>query len=364
MKKKFSFLLTTVLAAGTILAACGSGDDEANEGQGADGGAEGGGFSAKMVTDEGGVDDKSFNQSAWEGLQAFEGDFDDIEIEYLQSNSASDYAPNLNRLARDGSDITFAIGFLMEDDIREIANQHQDNNFAIVDTVVTDGDDNLIDNIANITFAEHQGSFLVGVVAGLQTETDQVGFIGGVESALISKFETGFKAGVLAVNPDAQISVQYAQSFNDASLGQGIADSMYGSGIDIIYHAAGGVGNGVFTEATDRARNGENVWVIGVDRDQHEEGEYDGGNVTLTSMVKRVDEAVYQVSEQTMNGDYPGGQILEFGLEDNGVGIAETQDNVSDEALQAVEEYKQMILDGEIDVPQNDEEFEEYQSNL
>ncbi|RNA68499.1 BMP family lipoprotein [Alteribacter keqinensis] len=361
MKKKFSFLLTTVLAAGTLLAACGGGGN-GDEEQGADG-AEGDVFSAKMVTDTGGVDDRSFNESAWAGLQAFEDDFD-VEVDYLQSGDASDYAPNLNRLAREGTDLTFAIGFLMEDDIRSVAEQNADQQFAIVDTVVANDDGDTYENIANITFAEHQGSFLVGVVAGLQTETDQVGFIGGVESPLISKFENGFKAGVLAVNPDAEITVQYAQDFNDASRGQGIADTMYGGGVDIIYHAAGGTGNGVFTEAIDRARNGENVWVIGVDQDQHAQGDYDGGNVTLTSMIKRVDEAVYQVSEQTMNGEYPGGEIIEFGLEDNGVGIAETQDNVSEEALQAVEEYKQMILDGEIDVPHNDDEFEEYESSL
>ncbi|WP_096439908.1 BMP family lipoprotein [Alteribacter populi] len=363
MKKKFSFLLTTVLAAGTLLAACGQDDGDADEAQG-DNGAEGGSFSAKMVTDTGGVDDRSFNESAWDGLERFGNDFDDVEVDYIQSGDASDYEPNLNRLAREDTDIVYAIGFLMEDDIRTVAEQNDDKQFAIVDTVVENEDGDTYENIANITFAEHEGSFLVGAVAGLQTDGDHVGFIGGVESPLIKKFENGFKAGVKAVNPDAEISIQYAQDFNDASRGQQIADTMYGNGADIIYHAAGGTGNGVFTEAIDRARGGEDVWVIGVDQDQHEQGAYDDGNVTLTSMVKRVDEAVYQVSEQTMNGEYPGGEIIEFGLDDNGVGIAESQENVSEESLQAVEEYKEMILNGDVDVPQTDEEYEEYESNL
>ncbi|UTR09123.1 BMP family ABC transporter substrate-binding protein [Evansella sp. LMS18] len=377
MKKRFMTLLTSVLAAGTLLAACGEGNN--NEGDTTPVGGnnnndnnnngeevtqeEDGDFSARMVTDVGGVDDRSFNESAWDGLQEFGADYD-VEVDYIQSSDASDYAPNLNRLARDNTSISFAIGFLMEDDIREVAQRHEDLNFAIVDTVVTDDDGNTLPNLANITFAEHEGSFLVGVVAGLQTENDHVGFIGGVESPLIKKFENGFKAGVLSVNPDAEISIQYAQDFNDASRGQQIADTMYGNGADVIYHAAGGTGNGVFTEAIDRARNGENVWVIGVDQDQHAQGQWDDGNVTLTSMVKRVDQAVYQVSEMTMEGNFPGGDILEFGLEDQGVGIAETTDNVEQESLDAVEDYKQQILDGDIEVPQTDEEFEEFEASL
>lgn len=377
MKKRFMTLLTSILAAGTLLAACGEGDN--NEGDTTPVGGnnnndnnnngeevtqeETGDFSARMVTDVGGVDDRSFNESAWDGLQEFGADFD-VEVDYIQSSDASDYAPNLNRLARDNTSISFAIGFLMEDDIRDVAQRHEDMNFAIVDTVVTDDDGNTLSNLANITFAEHEGSFLVGVVAGLQTESDHVAFIGGVESPLIKKFENGFKAGVLSVNPDAEISIQYAQDFNDASRGQQIADTMYGNGADVIYHAAGGTGNGVFTEAIDRARNGENVWVIGVDQDQHAQGQWDDGNVTLTSMVKRVDQAVYQVSEMTLEGNFPGGEILEFGLEDQGVGIAETTDNVEQESLDAVEDYKQQILDGDIDVPQTDEEFEEFEASL
>lgn len=375
-------MLSSVLAAGTLLAACGEGNDDTtpidsgdnNGNEAVDNNADNNagnndgnevvedtdGFVAQMVTDVGGVDDESFNQSAWAGLTLFGEEYPDTEVGYVQSADASDYAPNLNRIARAGSDISFAIGFLMEDDIRTVAAQNEDQNFAIVDTVVMDENDELIPNIANITFAEHEGSFLVGVVAALHTETNQVGFIGGVESPLIKKFESGFKAGVKYVDSDIEIATQYAQDFNDASLGQQIGNTMYGNGADVIYHAAGGTGNGLFTEANDRARNGEEVWVIGVDQDQSHLGE----DITLTSMIKRVDEAVFQVAEMTMNGEYPGGQTLEFTLEDAGVGIAETTDNVSDEALDAVEEYMNMIINGDIVVPQTDEEYEEFESDL
>lgn len=381
MKKRMMMVLSSVLAAGTLLAACGENDNgdttpindggnnnnevTENEGNNNEATGDGEAFSSKMVTDVGGVDDRSFNESAWAGLTLFGEDYPDAEVNYVQSSSAADYAPNLNELARQDTDLTFAIGFLMEDDIRTIAQQHEDKQFAIVDTVVMGEDDTPVSNIANITFAEHEGSFLVGAVAAMHSESNHIGFIGGVESPLIKKFESGFKAGAMYVNSDIEIDIQYAQDFNDASKGQQIADVMYGNGADIIYHAAGGSGNGLFTEAIDRARSGENVWAIGVDQDQAlTEGEWDEGNVILTSMVKRVDQAVYQVSENTMNGEFPGGEILEFGLEDDGVGIAKTRDNVSDEALEAVEEYDAMILNGEIDVPKTDEEYEAFISSL
>ncbi|WNF37465.1 BMP family ABC transporter substrate-binding protein [Bacillaceae bacterium IKA-2] len=361
-KRKFPILISLALAAGTLLAACGQenepedpaetpGEEQQNDAAV----EEATDFSVKMVTDTGGVDDKSFNESAWEGLQNFGADFGG-EVDYLQSGDAADYQPNLNRLVREGNDLVLAIGFLMADDIKAVAEQQPEAQLAIVDSVVADDAGNPIGNIAHITFKEHEGSFLVGVAAALQTKTDKVGFIGGVEFDLIKKFENGFKAGVHSVNPNIEVVVQYAQSFNDANIGRQIADAMYDGGADVIYHAAGGTGIGLFTEAKNRKREGQDVWAIGVDKDQHEEGLPE--NVILTSMVKRVDQAVYQVSEQTMNGDFPGGQIIEFGLADEGVGIAPTTENLSAEILQEVENYKEKILNGEIDVPKTDEEFE------
>jgi basic membrane protein A len=365
VKTKKGIFASIVLSAGLLLAGCGTADEE-EAGNGGTGGKNGNNdFKVAMVTDTGGVDDKSFNQSAWEGLQAFGDEFGLEEGEgykYLQSNSASDYAPNLNSLVRDDYNLVYGIGYLLASDVKRVAQQKKDAQFAIVDSVITDEDGNLIKNIANITFKEHQGSFLVGLVAGKQTTTNKVGFVGGVEGALIKKFENGFKAGVKAANPDAEIIVQYAEDFGAPEKGQAISNTMYENGADIIYHAAGGTGNGVFTEAKNRKKQGEDVWVIGVDRDQYEEGLPE--NVTLTSMVKRVDTAVYEVSKQTMDGNFPGGEIVEFGLEDQGVGIAPTTENVSEESLQLVDEYKQKIIDGEITIPATDEEYETYLGSL
>jgi basic membrane protein A and related proteins len=364
MKRKFGFALSLVLAAGTLLSACGQTDKQQDAGEGDKKAVN---FKVGMVTDTGGVDDKSFNQSAWEGLQKFGKEFNLKEGEgyrYLQSNEQADYEPNLTKFADAGYDLTFGIGFLLEDPVQKVAQQNPNSKFALVDSLFFDesGKPVTIDNAVNITFREEQGSFLVGVVAAKHTKTNKIGFIGGVESPLIKKFENGFKAGVKAVNPKAEVIVQYAGDFNDAAKGSSIAATMYGKGVDIIYHAAGGTGNGVFTEAKNRKKNGEDVWVIGVDRDQHEEGMPE--NVTLTSMVKRVDVAVYEVAKRTMEGDFPGGENVVFGLEEEGVGIAPTTDNVSEEALKLVEEYKQKILKGEIKVPATDEEFAEFEKSL
>ncbi|WP_062052285.1 BMP family protein [Bacillus sp. JCM 19034] len=355
-----------------IIAGCGTaGDETAEEIPGDDIGEqqqEGADFTVGMVTDVGGIDDKSFNQSAWEGLKEFGEEYgleQGAGYRYVQSADIADFEPNIRNLVREGTSLSWGIGYLMNDAIASVAKQNEDAQLAIVDSVVTDDDDNMISNVVNVTFKEHEGSFLVGVAAGLQSETDRVGFVGGVESELIKKFENGFKAGVKAVNPNAEISVQYAESFNDDTAGAQIANTMYSQGADIIYHAAGATGYGVFNEAINRVRNGENVWVIGVDRDQHEEGIYEGDqSVTLTSMVKRVDRAVYLVSERAMNGDFPGGEVLEYGLDDEAIGIAPTTDNMSEEALEGIEEYIEDILEGEINVPETDDEYEEYLESL
>lgn len=358
-KRKFGLALSLVLAAGTILGACGNNDEKDPEKDSATAPKEEAKFSVAMVTDIGGVDDKSFNQSAWEGIEEF-GQENGIEegptgYSYLQSKSDADYATNLNTLVRNNFDLIYGIGYLLQPDVEAIAKQHPDSKFAIVDSEVA------ADNVASITFKEEQGSFLVGVVAGLSTKSNKVGFIGGVDGELINKFEVGFEAGVKSVNPDATVEVQYANSFGDAAKGKEIANSMYKQNIDIIYHAAGGSGNGVFTAATEiKAADPEaNVWVIGVDRDQAVEGNVPGTdlNVTLTSMMKRVDVAVKDVATKALNGEFPGGKTIAYGLEENGVGIAPTQDNVSPEALKAVEEWTEKIKSGEIKPPTTREEL-------
>ncbi|WP_458415290.1 BMP family lipoprotein [Schinkia sp. CFF1] len=363
MRKKAGLFISILLAASFVLGGCGTaGDKDNNKGNAGENKPAGGkdGFSVAMVTDIGGIDDKSFNQSCWEGLQAFGADQGLKEGEggytYLQSTSDADYMPNLNKLVRKNYNLIFGVGYLMTDAVTEIADQHKDTEFAIIDSVVDKP------NVASITFKEHEGSFLTGVVAGLMTKTNKIGFVGGVEIPLIEKFESGFRAGVKAVNPKATVQVQYAGAFDKADSGKQIASGMYASGIDIIYHSAGQTGNGVFSEAKDlKAKDPKReLWVIGVDKDQALEY---GNEVTLTSMVKRVDLAVQDVAKKAKDGKFPGGETLEYGLDVDGVGIAETKDNLPKDVLQAVDDWKQKIVNGDVKVPLTRAEYDKFEAS-
>ena len=350
-KRKFGLLITSVLAAGAVLAACGEGE-EANDNGSSNGGSNGGDdFTVAMVTDVGGVDDKSFNQSAWEGIQKFGADNNLSEGEgyaYLASKTDADYKSNLDSLIRRDFDLVFGIGFLMADAIAEAAADNPDDKFAIVDDDVAQAE-----NIANVMFKEQEGSFLAGVAAAKMSKTGKIGFVGGMDIPVIHRFHAGFVAGAKAANPDIEIEVNYVGAFDKADLGKIAANSMYSSGVDIIFHAAGASGNGVFAEAKERKAKDANadVWVIGVDRDQYAEGQVDANtNVTLTSMVKRVDQAVIDVSNRTKDGDFPGGEVTWYGLAEDGVGLADDRGVISEDVMKEVETYKEQIISGEIKV--------------
>lgn len=335
MKKAFKLSLVMLLAMTVILAGCGK-NENSNTGAKSD-------IKVGMVTDVGGVNDKSFNQSAWEALEGLNKEAG-VEVKYLQSKSNADYQPNLNQFIKDGYNLTWAIGFDLGDALGKVAADNPDANLAIIDSVVD------APNVQSVTFSENEGSFLVGVVAGLTTKTNKVAFIGGMESPVIKRFELGFTAGVKAVNPDAKVTNTYAGAYDKPDIGKSMATTLYDDGNDIIFPAAGATGNGVFNEATSRNKaGGEKVWVIGVDKDQSIEF---GDDVTLTSMVKRVDEAVKMVSQQVVDGTFAGGKTTVLGLKDNGVGLPETSKaNVSEEILAKVEEFKKQIIDGTITVP-------------
>ncbi len=306
-------------------------------------------FSVGLVTDTGGIDDKSFNQGTWEGVERFAADTGANKT-YAQSNSDADYIPNLSTFAEEEHDLIIAPGFLFADAIAEVAGNFPEQNFLIIDSVVGD-----LANVASAVFSEEQGSFLVGVAAGKAAQDagkDTVGFIGGGDFDLIWRFEAGFEAGVKAVDANMTVLSDYVGDFVDAGKGQSIASKMYDEGAYVIYHAAGGAGNGLIKEAKDRRTNGEDVWAIGVDKDQYDDGIYDGENsAILTSMMKRVDVAAYTVAEQTMNGAFPGGEVLAFTLENGGVGIPENNPNLSDEITALVADYETKVKSGEIEVP-------------
>lgn len=338
-----------VLAASTILGACGGDKEETKTGNGGEKESD---FSVAMVTDIGGVDDKSFNQSAWKGLQEFGADNGlekgDGGFDYLQSKSDADYNTNLNKLVRRDFDLVFGIGFLMEKSVNDIAAQQKEAHLAIIDAVVDQP------NVASVLFKEQEGAYLAGVAAALMTKSKKIGFVGGMEIPVIERFEAGFLEGVKAVDPSINVDVQYTGKFDDAALGKTTANRMYSSGVDIIFHAAGGTGNGVFSEAKELKTKDPDayVWVIGVDSDQYEEGAVGDDNVTLTSMLKRVDVAVKNLSEMAKDGKFPGGETTVYGLAEEGVALADSRGAIPEDVLAQIDEYAKKIADGDVVVPE------------
>ncbi|EES71413.1 basic membrane protein [Paenibacillus sp. oral taxon 786 str. D14] len=359
MNKAFKLSLLLVLAFTLVLAGCGNNNaannggttNAGNAGNTADNTQAGNGETATdaskikvgLVTDVGGVNDKSFNQSAWEALTELNKETG-LQTKYLQSNQSSDYVPNLNQFVQGGYDLTWSIGFDLGDATLQVAQANPNAKMAIIDNVVD------APNVESVTFAENEGSFLVGVVAGLTTKTNKIGFIGGAESPVIKRFEVGFQAGVAAVNPDAKVTVTYAGAYDKPDIGKSLATQLFNDGADIIFPAAGQTGNGVFNEAAARNQAGgaNKLWVIGVDKDQSLEF---GDEVTLTSMMKRVDVAVKNVTQQVIDGTFKGGQVTNLTLKEDGVGLPEENPNLSQEILDKVEEFKQKIINGEITVP-------------
>jgi basic membrane protein A len=336
MIKRFKFwsLLAALVLVSLVGACGGSGGGEAA------GGTEGD-FKAAIVTDTAGLGDQSFNDSANRGLQRA-GEELGIETQVYETSQPSDYEPSLARAPSQGSDITFAIGFLMTDALTNVAAQNASANYAIIDSVVES------DNVASLNFKEEEGSFLVGVVAGLMTESNKVGFIGGLEVPLIKKFEVGFKAGVMSANPDADVIVTYAGDFNDPGKGKEIALSQYADGADVIYHASGGTGLGLFQAAQEK---GAGFWAIGVDSDQYELAPEN----ILTSMMKRVDVAVFETIKAAKEGNFKSG-ISVFGLKEDGVGLAPTTgNNTPQEVIDQANALGEKIIAGDIVVPTTDE---------
>ena len=349
MNKKFIGLgLASVALLG--LAACGN--------RGASKGGEAGKTDLKvaMVTDTGGVDDKSFNQSAWEGLQAWGKEMGlkkGAGFDYFQSTSESEYATNLDTAVSGGYQVVYGIGFALKDAIAKAAGDNDGVKFVIIDDVIEGKD-----NVASVTFADHEAAYLAGIAAAKTTKTKTVGFVGGMEGTVITRFEKGFEAGVKSVDDSIQIKVDYAGSFGDAAKGKTIAAAQYAAGADVIYQAAGGTGAGVFNEAkavNEKRNEADKVWVIGVDRDQKDEGKYtskDGkeSNFVLASTLKQVGTTVKDIANKAEKGEFPGGQVIVYSLKDKGVDLAVT--NLSEEGKKAVEDAKAKILDGSVKVPE------------
>lgn len=338
-----------LLAGSMALAACASDETDADAGAGDGGSAAGEELMVGLAYDTGGRGDKSFNDSAYAGVEAAIEEMGGEVQELSPNDDGSDRAELLTQLAEQGYDPVIGVGFAYGEIIGDIAAEYPETTFAVVDSSVAEMG---AENLTGLLFAEEEGSFLAGAAAALKSETDHIGFVGGVENPLIQKFEAGYVAGARAVNPDITIDTQYISpagdfsGFGDPARGQIVAQGMFDAGADIVYHAAGGSGQGVFEAAADSGGR-----AIGVDSDQYETvGDPALQAVIMTSMLKRVDNAVESFITDYSEGAVEGGQDIINDLSTDGVGLSTSGGQIDDIQTQ-IDEYRQQIIDGEIEVP-------------
>ncbi|CAN5839652.1 BMP family ABC transporter substrate-binding protein [soil metagenome] len=309
--------------------------------------APGTGLRVGLVFDVGGKNDKSFNEAAWRGLQRAKAELG-VEVQFIEPSEGSDRESALRTLAARGVDLVIGVGFIFGPDLERLAAQFPNVKFAGIDYSPSPGVGDL-PNLAGLRFREHEGSFLVGAIAGLITHTKIVGFVGGMKIPLIRKFEAGYEAGVHHVCPDCRVLSAYAgtepKAFADPSLGEELASAQYNKGADVIFHAAGKTGDGVFAAAR---HNGARA--IGVDSDQ-----YDAAPCcVVTSMVKGVDVAVLDVIKDIIAHKFKPG-LHELGLAEHGVGFVADERNrglLPIEVVNEVHGLSDEIVKGTIKVPE------------
>ncbi|MDE2292733.1 MAG: BMP family ABC transporter substrate-binding protein [Elusimicrobia bacterium] len=305
-----------------------------------------GAFKVGLVFDVGGRGDKSFNDSAYRGLERAKKELG-VPYDYIEPSESADRENALRQLAAGGDQLIIGIGFIFTDDVNRVAAAFPDKHFAGVDYAVTPGKP-VPPNVVALKFREQEGSFLAGVIAAMTSKSKTVGFIGGMDVPLIHKFEAGYKAGVKWADPKVKVLTAYAgvtpEAFKDPSKGKELALAQYDQGADIIYHASGSTGLGVFEAARTKHK-----LAIGVDSDQYHEAP----GFVLTSVTKNVDNAVFQAIKDAQAGRYETG-VVEMGLKEKGVDYVYDEHNkdlIPPAARAKAEEARKLIIEGKIAVP-------------
>ncbi|MDR0585319.1 MAG: BMP family ABC transporter substrate-binding protein [Treponema sp.] len=311
----------------------------------------------RLLTDATGIDDKSYNAAAWRGILEYYGDTwasaskRGISYDVVTAQTQDMYIPNLRQATDEGYDLIVATGFTWADALTEVAADNPDQKYMIVDV-----DWLAPPNIMQAVYAEHEGSFLVGAAAALKAKADGIanprfGFIGGVPGATITKFEVGYVQGVLSVIPGAEIVDYYVNSWGEPALAKTQAKNWYDSGVYAIYSAAGGSGNGTIAQAKEYRAAGRNVWAIGVDSDQHEEGLLPNSSesAVLTSMLKRVETSLVYALNEVKNNTFKG-EVITFDIGKDGVGYSTTNPALDREIVAQLNTLQQQIVSGQITI--------------
>jgi basic membrane protein A len=336
-----------------VLGGCNSGGESASSGKAVQPGGNQEKLTVGIVFDSGGRGDKSFNDSAYAGIERAEKDFG-IEVKTVDSKKVSDYPGNLSGIADQGAKVVFAVGITQQEALLSVADKYPDVKFGIVDAVVDKP------NVRSLVFSEEQGSFLAGYAAGLVSKSGKIGFVGGMKIPLIEKFEAGYAAGAKYANPSIVVlPAKYTGSWDDTSKGKAAASFLYSDGADIVYHAAGRCGLGVFAAAKEVNGAGPiTKYAIGVDSDQDDQEK----GIVLTSMVKRVDEAVYQTIKDAVENKFAPG-TKSYDLAAGGVGLTDfrnTKDVVGQANLDKIAKVTDLIKTGKLTVPAKLAEIEAF----
>ena len=307
-----------------------------------------------IVFDIGGKNDRSFNAAAWEGVKRAEKELD-IVLRDVEPGNPTSIEPAMRAFAEENFDLIIGVGFAQGPIMQKVAEDYPNIKFAIVDGVILDKDGKPLPNVASLVFREHEGSYLVGMLAAMKSKTGVLGFVGGMDIPLIHKFETGYEEGAKSVNPNIRVIDNYVgvtdAAWNNPGKGKELALSQIERGADVLFTAAGNSGLGAFDAVEQYGRNSDGVankFVIGVDSNQNAVKP----GFVLTSMVKRVDNAVYDVVKEVKGGNFQGGFHV-FGLDKDGVAYAIDENNkalITDEERGKLEEAKKKIVSGEIKV--------------
>ena len=356
MKRKFLKVMMSGILSASLLVGCGAANDAAAEPSkyemlNTD-------MQVGMVTDSGTIDDRSFNQYTWEAIK---GSVKNSKYLKPSGETDADYLDSIANLYDAGYKFIVGPGFKLERAFGTAQEKYPDAKFVILDGEPRDeqGNSNIASNSVAIYFAEHESGFLAGVAASVQMKEGNFGFLGGMETPNVQRYNYGFQQGIKYANENLgtnitidQENVVYQGSFTDKAGGQQVAAQMYDKGVDVIFTAAGGTGIGAITEAKSRAMSGDtSCYVIGVDVDQYQDGVYDqdtNASVILTSAMKKIDQATVDILKAEVNGQFPGGQIITFTVANDGVGIPAQNPNLSEEATNAVNDVVARIKSGEI----------------
>lgn len=294
-----------------------------------------------MVTDTAGLGDQNFNDLGWKALERAETELG-IERKVIESVDQASYIPNLTAAAEQ-SDLVVAVGALLTEAVDTVAAESPDKQFVLIDGA------SKAENVASVVFRENEGAFLAGVVAGLTTKSNKVGVIGGIKIPPVVRYAVGFEAGAKSVNPQVEVVVAYADTFSDPTLGKELTLAQFNQGVDIAFPVAGKTGIGTFDAAKEK---GDGFWVIAADTDQSQLG----AEHQLCVATKGVDTAVFDVTEQAVNGQFKGG-VQSLGIKEGGIGLATPGDKVAPDVLAVAKQYEAAIVDGRLKAPADEAEL-------